>query len=187
MPYKNKDKTLVSNTYYHAYNRGHNKRRIFKDKHDYNTFIYLLRKYLEPNFKIKRITFISGIEFIEYVESNFLYDQVALCAYCLMPNHFHLILYQYTNSGMSKLVCRVCSSYSRYFRLKYGGVGSLWQGTYRAVRIRNEEHFRTVMEYVHENPSELGVEPSKYKYSSLSLYKSNRKCLWVQKETGLPL
>lgn len=170
MPSKNKQKLLVEDGIYHAYNRGYNKFKVFRSRHDYNVFRYLLRKYLEPGFKIKREVYISGVEFVDFVIPNHLYNEVEVYGYCLMSNHFHLLLKQKTKNGMSKLMNRVLASYSRYFSEKYNVVGSAWQGTYKAVKIEGEKQFNRTLAYIHENPAELGVDIETYKYSSAPLY-----------------
>ena len=182
MPYRNKDKILDENSVYHAYNRGHNKRKIFKDIHDYNTFIYLLRKYLEPGFKIRKIKMVAGVQFVEFLEPNHLYNEVSVFAYCLMPNHFHLIVQQESKYGMSKLLSRVVAGYSKYYCRKYGLVGTAWFGTYKAVSIQNQKHLSTEISYVHANPTDIYKNPYQYKYSSLKVYiKESRKDLkWLR-------
>ena len=179
MPSKNKEKLLVEDGIYHAYNRGYNKNAVFRSHHDYHMFRYLLRKYLEPGFKIKREIFISGVEFIDFVAPNHLYEEIDVFAYCLMSNHFHLLIKQRTRQGMSKLMNRVLGSYSRYFGQKYNIIGSAWQGTYKAVKVEGEKQFTRVFAYIHENPAELGVDIETYKYSSASLYSG--KSLWDDK------
>ena len=170
MPTKNKQKILVEGGVYHAFNRGYNKKKVFRSMEDFYTFRYLLRKYLEPGFKIKRKIFISGVEFVDFVTPSYLYEEVEVFAYCLMPNHFHLLIKQKTKKGMSKLMNRVLASYSRYFSQKYKIVGSAWQGTYKAVKIESEKQFTRVFAYIHENPAELGVDIDEYMFSSSKLY-----------------
>ena len=144
--------------------------RVFLSQNDYNTFIYLFRKYLEPDFKIRATKIIAGVQFVEFREPNYLYKEVSVLAYCLMPNHFHLIIHQENRYGMTKLLSRVLSAYSRYFSQKYGLVGSIWDGTYKAVYIKNQEHLFSEISYVHANPIAMRQNPYEYKYSSLGIY-----------------
>lgn len=167
------------NVFYHVYNRGHNKQVIFHDSHDYKTFLYLLRKYLEPGFKEKRFT-PRGEEY--YVESNHVYRELDLAAFALMPNHFHLLVFQKSLQGMTKLLVRLSSNYSTYFNRKYKLEGSPFQGTYKAVNVETPEQFVHLSRYIHTNPHEIlgrkGLET--YEYSSYPHYLSGKFPGWLK-------
>src|SRR3989338_1615456 len=108
-------------------------------------FFYLLRKYLEPGFQEKKYT-PRGEECL--VEPNHVHREVDLVAFCLMPNHFHLLLFQKSLEGMTKLLVRLCSSYSTYFNQKYEKKGSPFQGIYRAVAVTTEEQLLHLSRYI---------------------------------------
>ena len=181
MPAKNRIKVYGENVFYHAYNRGYNRQEIFKDDQDYKTFIYLLRKYLEPGFKEKRIA-PNGQEY--FIESNHVYKEVDLAAFTLMPNHFHLLVFQKSLQGMTKLLVRLSSNYSIYFNRKYKFEGSPFQGTYKAVGVETPEQFIHLSRYIHINPYEVvGREDlATYQYSSYPYYLSGKFPSWLKED-----
>lgn len=182
MPPKNKVKIFGEGVFYHAYNRGYNKQVIFHDDHDYKTFLYLIRKYLEPGFKEKRFT-PKGEEY--FVESNHVYNEVELLSFCLMPNHFHLQLFQKTLKGMPKLITRICTSYSTYYNQKYQTEGSPFQDTYKAVIVKTEEQSIHLNRYIHINPLEIVAEQplESYPFSSHQFYLNQNDCpAWLKPE-----
>lgn len=179
MPPKNRLKIYGEDVFYHAYNRGYNKQKIFRDSQDCKTFLYLFKKYLDPEFREKKYT-PKGEEY--FVEANHVYNEVELVTYCLMPNHFHLLLYQKTLKGMPKLLTRLTSNYSTYFNQKYQTEGSPFQGTYKAVTVKSEEQLIHLSRYIHINPSELvGAQPLEtYAYSSYPSYLSGKTLAWLK-------
>ena len=187
MPAKNRTKIFGEDVFYHAYNRGYNKQAIFRDDHDYKTFLYLIRKYLEPGFKERRYT-PKGEEY--FVEPNHVYNEVELIACCLMTNHFHLLLFQKTLKGMTKLMSRLQTNYATYFNQKYQTQGSPFQDTYKAVAVKTEEHLVHLSRYIHLNPSEIiGAQPlESYPHSSYSFYVNpNSRSVWLKPEKILNL
>jgi len=195
MPYKNQIKQLIEGGFYRAYNRGHNKQEVFLDAQDYKTYLYIIKKYLDPNFRETK--FLPNGEAVQVPVNKPLYDKVELHAYCLMPNHFHLLLKQKTKDSMSKLLNVLGSQYSSYFNEKYKQEGSIWQGTYKAVRIRSEEQYLHVSRYIHLNPMGiLGIIPhmrdyplsklSAYPYSSYSSFiGTTNKPIWLKPDNIL--
>ena len=83
---------------------------------------------------------------------------VEIVAYCLMPNHFHVILGTQDIGNKTKFIHKLCTGYSMYFNLKYGHSGTIFQGQYKAKYIDNDDYFRYVIQYVHLNPYGL-LEP----------------------------
>lgn len=178
MPAKNRIKIYGENCFYHAYNRGYNKQDIFRDDADYKTFLYLIRKYLDPEFLEKRKD-ANGVEYL--LPSNHVYKELDLLSFCLMPNHFHFLLYQSSLKGMTKFMVRVSSSYATYFNKKYGTFGSPFQGTYKAVSIKNEQQLIHLSRYVHLNPRELVPVVEDYPYSSYLWYLGGGP-VWLKSE-----
>src|SRR3989338_2787894 len=107
MPAKNTVKIYIEGGYYHLYNRGVEKRSIFQDDDDYKKFQNLLKVYLSTP---KRSDLITA----RYNRKN-LNGQVILLAYCLMPNHFHLLVMQNSKNGIADLVHCLNTSYVAYF------------------------------------------------------------------------
>lgn len=170
MPAKNSVKIFVENGYYHAYNRGVEKRDIFLDQRDFATFLYFLKYYLgtprENDIKQKL---------------HSLHNQVDLLAYCLMPNHYHLLVKQITRDGMTKLIRAVSTSYAGYFNEKYDREGTLFQGKYKAAFVDSDPYLLHLSRYIHANPNGLvrvgpwqGSDPlADYPYSSYKYYLDN--------------
>jgi putative transposase len=183
MPRKNSLKLYIENGYYHTYNRGVEKRKIFMDEDDYNTFLHLLKYYLSPvNQGIAHPSAnLASYKILRPRPLINLSGEVGLLAFCLMPNHFHLLLKQTTKDGMTKLLRSLSTTYSMYFNKKYDRVGHLFQGPYKAVVIDNDSYILHLSRYIHLNPTELtGVTPVNYKYSSYQYYLGNKKADWVK-------
>jgi len=135
--------------YYHIYNRGNSKQVIFNEKSDYNRFLKLL--YLSNNkesFKLK------------YLKENNVYNisresLVSIGAYCLMPNHFHLLLTQKENGSISKFMQKLSTGYSMYYNIKYERSGSLFEGKFKSKHAENDEYLKYLYSYIHLNPVKI--------------------------------
>ena len=188
MPQKNTTKIYVENGYYHAYNRGVEKRKIFLDKQDYTVFLYYLKSYLSP--PKKPPTFMTGLDPVRIRPIKTVFNQIDLLAYCLMPNHFHLLLRQKTRDGMTKLLRRLCTCYSMYFNKKYHRIGGLFQGVYKAILVDNEHYLLHLSRYLHLNPVFDRVrpcqeykackQPGDYPFSSYLDYLGKKKTDWLK-------
>lgn len=197
MPSKNSVKFYVENGYYHLYNRGVEKRNIFEDKADHLNFLRLLEVHLCPPVQDDE-TVPPGLKPIKAVKT--LFGELELLAYCLMPNHFHLLAKQKEADAITRLMRQVCTRYSMYFNKKYGRVGSLFEGIYKGALIDSEGHLFHLTRYLHWNP--FGILPRSggapkgspsltgstlkrlldYRYSSLAEYLGKRKTEWVKPE-----
>jgi putative transposase len=174
MPCKNIVKIYIKDGYYHVYNRGTDRRAIFLDEQDYKVFLYFL--------KILLSEFHQGSTplGVEPLKKSF-YGEVALLAYCLMPNHFHLFLQQKTPEGMTEFMRNLSSRYVSYFNEKYKREGHLFQGSYKAALVDKDSYFLHLSRYIHLNPSELqGVNFREWPYSSYLDYLGKRKTSWLQ-------
>ncbi len=183
MPARNLIRFEQENGYYHVYNRGVEKRIIFNDSQDYKVFLKYLKEYLSPPpdpLKNKEPFTLQGYTFqgIPHQHKNF-YEKVDLIAYCLMPNHFHLELHQKNKRGIQNFMQALLTRYSMYFNKKYERVGSLFQGTYKAAIIENENYLLHLSRYTHLNPSEL-TENLESAYSSYSEFLGKRKTTWIK-------
>lgn len=166
MPARNVVKVYAEDAYYHVYNRGVSKQKIFLDKQDYLYFLGLLKRYLD---QVDRKQKPNRMEYKCYA------DDVELLAYCLMPNHFHLLLYQKTCNGMPDLLKSVSVAYSMYFNRKYKHAGSLFQQRYRAVLIENDAQFAHISRYIHMNPHSY----LRYEWSSIGYYLGEKCADWL--------
>lgn len=164
MPARNTVKQYDAPAYYHVYNRGIDARTLFKDDEDYSVFLNILKRHLdtEPTFDS------SGRQYERF-------DDIELIAFCLMPNHFHMLIYQDSPEAMTRLMRKVATAYSVYFNRKYRRSGRLFQGPYRAKKITSESYFLHITRYIHLNPKDyLGWE-----WSSLDVFLGYRNFLWV--------
>lgn len=166
MPAKNSVRQFIENGYYHIYNRGVEKRKIFLGHQDYSVFLNFLKKYLDPD---------------QGSDPKSLTNEVELIAFCLMPNHYHLQAKQISKDGITKLIRAVCTSYVMYFNNKYNRVGTLFQGKYKAVLILDDIYLLHLSRYIHLNPYP-GSNPKSYLYSSYKQYLGENKLNWVKHE-----
>lgn len=185
MPRKNSLKVFVENGYYHIYNRGVEKRTIYKDDSDYSVFLSYLKYALSepPNpEKYKKTFTLQGSPFkgVPRLPKNFK-EKIDLFAFCLMPNHFHLLIKQKTNNALTSFMMSLITRYSMYFNKKYDRVGSLFQGIYRAVLITDEKYLLHLSRYIHLNPSELTKDLTSA-YSSYADYLDLKNTKWLKKD-----
>lgn len=183
MPHKHRVKIYIENGHYHVYNRGVEKRDIFLDDQDYRVFLHLLKHYLSkrnrnnkhPLEDMPNITLIRPRPLIN------LRKKVELQAYCLMPNHFHLLIKQLTIDGMPQLLRKISTTYAMYFNGRYKRTGYLFQGNYKAALIEQDPHLLHLSRYIHLNPSKLtGSVPVSYPYSSYPYYLGKKRASWVK-------
>ena len=152
--------------YYHVYNRGAHKDKIFLDNQDRAKFMALLARYLDPTDVSVRA------DGVLYEKSS-----AKLIAYCLMGNHFHLLLFQEQDTtDIQKLMSSVMTSYGMYFNLRYKRTGRLFEGPYQASHIDTELYLAHITRYIHLNPRNYRT----YKWSSLPEYLGSRHTAWIE-------
>ncbi len=147
---------FVNNSIYHICNRGVEKREVFLDDKDYYRFIHDIYEFNDEKpaeNTYYRNLYETGTQRSQRSRSLL----VEILAFCLMPNHFHLLLKQLIDGGVSIFMNKL-GGYSTYFNQKYERVGSLFQGRFRAVRIERQEHFIYIPYYIHLNALDL-IEP----------------------------
>lgn len=165
MAAKNSVKIYLPNSYYHLYNRGVEKRKIFIDEEDYHVFLSYLKEYLslkdidELRNKLsdKNINSIERDLLLKQIQRNNFYEEIQLLCYCLMPNHFHLLIKQFLENSIDKFMNSLCLRYSMYFNRKYNRVGKLFQGVYKAVLMENDEQLLYLTKYIHLNPFDYKI------------------------------
>lgn len=171
MPAKNSIKEYEAGAYYHIYNRGVEKRLIFIDDQDYKTFLCYLKLYLtDPKLQGPTLKSYPSRSLKNYA------GDIELYCYCLMSNHFHLLIKQNSSYGIKEFMQSLCTKYSIYFNKKLDRVGGLFQGKYKAVKVRASEQLVYLSKYIHLNPR----EPVDYPYSSLSNYLRDINQVWVR-------
>ncbi len=180
MPAKNSRKNYVKNGYYHIYNRGVEKRKIFLDKQDYNVFLSYLKEYLLPKNEKELYEKLSNTNtspnekdgILKLLRLNNFNKEIILLAYCLMPNHFHFFIKQNSSGSIDKFMNSFGTRYTMYFNKKYKRVGSLYQGVYKAVLVDSEKQLLHLSRYIHKQA--LPNQPSSY-----SDYLNLTKNLWI--------
>lgn len=144
---------FINQNYYHIFNRGVEKRKIFLNDRDYQRFLQTLYYYQfsgpKPRFSTHRVfkskDFYKNPKIIEIV------------CYCLMPNHFHLLIKQIKNGGVQEFINKISNSYTKYFNTKHKRVGYLFQGTFKAVPVETDEQLIHLSRYIHLNPYVSGM------------------------------
>ncbi|KKS64319.1 hypothetical protein A3A14_01785 [Candidatus Daviesbacteria bacterium RIFCSPLOWO2_01_FULL_43_38] len=162
MPYR--ITPFVSEYFYHLFNRGVEKRIIFSNERDYQRFLQTLYYYQfsgpKPRFSM----------YTRYKDKDFSQNPkiVEVICYCLMPNHFHILIKQIRGGGIQEFMQKVINSYTKYYNTKHKRVGHLFQGTFKAVPVETEAQLLHVSRYIHLNPyaSELTDDLEGYPYSS---------------------
>jgi len=174
-----RDIPLVKGEIYHILNRGVGGQPIFNNKRDYQrllgTIIYYQNK--NPPLRFSKFLTLPAQErerlFAGVKKEKSIF--VEIFGYCLMPNHFHLLLRQTKDAGIAKFAAQFENSYTRYFNIKNKRQGHLFQGKFKAKRIETEEQFMHVLRYIHLNPYSGYVvkkieEIFTYPYSSITEY-----------------
>lgn len=154
--------------YYHIYNRGVEKRKIFNQAADYKRFIDSLLFFNtdKPSWEINLLKE-SGIGFIPEMKEML----VDVVAYCLNSNHFHLLLKENKENGIATFMKKVCTGYAMYFNKKNDRSGVLFQGRFKSVHIDSNEHLLHASVYVNCNSQVHGIEDAlKYHWCSFPEY-----------------
>lgn len=175
MPKRNIVKVYGADQYYHVYNRGANHQDIFIDQVDYFYFLGLFKRHLSTRKHENRNT-ANNHTYLDYT------DEIEVVAFCLMPNHFHLLLYLKDQAGAVHLMRAVMTAYTMYFNKKYKRTGKLCEGTFLASLITNESYLWHVSRYIHLNPIDIRQNFRTYEYSSIAYFTDDKKADWVHVE-----
>lgn len=153
---------IVTGQIYHIFNRGVNKQDIFINNEDYKRFLTAAIHYQE-----KKEKFTNRVD-----DEPGSIKEIQIFAYCIMPNHFHFLVRQLEDGGLSSYMHRITNSYAHYMNMKYERVGALFQGRYKNVLIENDEQLMHVSRYIHLNPliANIVFDLSDYKWSSYLAY-----------------
>lgn len=176
MPYRKV--VLAPGEIYHVFNRGVASSPIYLNTRAHLRFLDLIDYYrfLNTPFSFSQLMSMPKEErekiLIGLKRENAIH--VEIFAYCLMPNHFHFLLKQITDKGISVFMSNLQNSYVKYFNIRNERAGPLFQSMFKGVRIENDSQFLHVSRYIHLNPSTAYiVEPENledYSWSSLKAY-----------------
>lgn len=138
--------------FYHLYNRGNSKQIIFKDDFDYQRFQILL--YLSNSSEYFKVDNLRR-EKIDFYQADRKTELVAIGAYCMMPNHFHILVTPLADNGVSLFMKKLGTAYSMFFNNRYERVGSLFEGRYKSRWADSDEYLKYLFSYIHLNPMKL--------------------------------
>lgn len=182
---------LITNQIYHVINRGVASQPIFLNQKDYLRGLEIIFYYQNKHVPLRYSFFLrlpqkQKTEILDRLrtDGDFL---VEIIAFCLMPNHLHLLLKQMKDNGTSLFMSNVSNSYTRYFNVKQRRIGHLFQGKFKAVRVETDEQLFHLSRYIHLNPYSSYLIKNlnglySYPYSSLSEYLNLQKSNICQKE-----
>lgn len=147
-----RDLEFVNGEFYHIYNRGTDKRPIFLNPEDNERFLESLhlfndRRYAAPRTQLQKVEALSMSEHFDFEREHF----VEPCAYTLIPNHFHLLVRQLIDGGISRLMQKLEMGYSKYLNLKIDRAGTLYESPFKAIHVSNEAHLVHLPVYIHLN------------------------------------
>ncbi len=145
---------FAPNEFYHVYNRGTEKRDIFLSDTDYQRFLCLL--YVANGDKPVDLK-LQGRTLYEVEQKEFDKGEamVAICGYALMPNHYHILLQERIEGGISNFMRKVGTAYTMYFNAKNERSGALFQGKFKAKHIDDDVYLKYLLAYIHLNPLSL--------------------------------
>lgn len=174
-------KKFVNGEIYHIFNKSIANFKILNSVSSYFRFIAILHYYNSVNLTLSYSDYLRKNK--EYLFDNLLYPGVngvlKFIAYCLMPDHYHLIVKVLNEKYVYQYMNNIGNSYTRYFNTKFKRKGPLWQSAYKDVRIKDNEQFIHVTRYVHINPTTANLvdNPEDWKFSSYCDYILNTKVL----------
>ncbi len=143
--------SFAEGEFYHIYNRGNSKQKIFQSKSDYERFMGLLFLSNTRN----------GFSFFNLIKDGHLYDfdrgdtVVDIGAYCLMSNHFHILIKAKEEVGVSKFMQKLTTAYVMYYNQKYKRTGGLFEGKFKSEHVSNDRYLKYIFSYIHLNPVKL--------------------------------
>ena len=173
MPSKNTHKVFVSDHFYHLYNRGWNRSEIFLDEADYSYFERLLERHVS----IAPVADDRGRLYAH------LRPELDLNAYCLMPNHFHMLVYIRSETAATRLMSSVMTAYTMYFNRKYKRRGTLCENRFKAVPIITDSQLMHITRYIHLNKADYKT----WQRGSYHDYLSEHPRNWIEPRSILEL
>lgn len=173
-----RDIPLAKGEYYHIFNRGVARQPTYFGYKDYQRFVISLDyyRYHDTPVKLSRLLHIPEVDRLEILNKLQKTNNVSveIISYCLMPNHFHILLKQISEDGISRFVRHLTDSYTKYINTKYERIGPLYQGQFKAVHISTDELLIHISRYIHLNPLVSYVVKEQdfltYSWSSLHSY-----------------
>jgi len=173
---------LSNEQYYHVFNKTIESKQIFTNNHLPSTFLEISRYYRSLKARLrfsdyKRLIDINKNLILKEILIS-AYFKVEILSYCLMQTHFHFLLKQLSENGISKFIGDTLNSFTRYFNIKFERKGPIFLPRFKAVLIKSEEQLKHVSRYIHLNPYSDGLIKSidkleNYPWSSFKEYFPN--------------
>lgn len=180
---------------YHVFNRGVDRRSVFLTNWEYSRVIETIKYYRFSDlpFRLSKLLNLPQAQRIKLL-SDIQSDNeklVEIISFCIMPNHFHLMLKQLKEGGISKFISNLTNSYTKYFNTKHERVGPLFEGIFKAVIVETDEQLIHLSRYIHLNPVSSFIIQEKdlenYPWSSLPEYLGKSEENFCKKETVMDL
>ena len=176
--------------WFHCYSRGIDKRTVYESEADAERFLELLYLANSSEELHRRDLSHKSEKIITRSRGETL---VSIGAYCLMPNHYHLLLKEIREGGITQFMQKLGTAYTMFFNAKYERVGGLFTKPFRARHVGDDHYFQRVIDYIHCNPAEL-YEPGwkkglvrnmdrlenqllQYRYSSFADYSGEQRAV----------
>ncbi|PIP28093.1 MAG: hypothetical protein COX29_02985 [Candidatus Moranbacteria bacterium CG23_combo_of_CG06-09_8_20_14_all_35_22] len=168
---------FANGEYYHIYNRGVDKREVFLDRKDYERFILGMNEFNDsrPSWKVR-------FEVSPRVTRGETSNLVELIAYCINPNHYHFILKQKVENGVTDFMRKLGTGYTMYFNKRHAHSGVIFQGPFKSIHIDSNEYLLLLSAYVNANHEIHGFLEKDWPYSSLLDYTERRDGKLCNKE-----
>lgn len=176
---------FVPGEYYHVFSRGVEKRDVFLSTADYERFLallYILNQ--EKTFHISNFLSNRNRRIVDVFDIDRQGQLVSILAFSLLPNHFHLLIRENIDAGISKFMAKLLTAYSMYFNLKYDRSGPLFVKPFRSVYVDGDGHFRHLFSYIHMNC--LDLHESSWKERGLSDHGRARDFLDTYRYSSYP-
>jgi putative transposase len=171
---------VVPGEYYHVFNRAAFKTGVFHDQSDWARFMFYLIYFQSPTLFpqpgriVRSFSTKEGFELPEQQFMNVIGGRtVELVSFCVMQNHFHLLVRELAEGGIARYMQRVELAYTKYFNTKYEATGHVFQGRYKSVHVKDNRQLLYLSSYIHRNPHELKAwrgKEAEYPWSSLYDY-----------------
>ena len=177
---------LAPDEWYHCYTRGVDKRKLFLSVRDYERYQMLL--YAGNNTKALHVSNLAtrhqGPALMTVLQRERGEQLVDIGAYCLMPNHVHLLLREQIKGGISLFMQKVGTGYTMYFNKKLNRTGALFSSRFKALHVADDQYFQRVVNYIHANPAEI-YEP-RWKEGVIRQRARLKKLLLAYRFSSLP-
>lgn len=180
---------LGDEEYYHIFNRGAHKDELFKSPRDYSRFLSSVYYFNDMNFNPQNYEYQEYTDLAPTKEKRI--EMVDLIAWCLIPNHYHFLLRQKIEKGITKFMRRLGTGFTMYINIKYKHSGHIFEGPFKSKPISHNTQLQHLTRYIHLNPLDIydpnwrergvrNIEKSKnfiisYQWSSLNDYLGNKQ------------